>query len=105
MSTTVKNYEVMTTEEISKELDRLADILDNCIYSGDMGDTWDKTYKEYNKLENLLNRKYREDNQDIFDAYYKEHIEGKSWSEIDPDDWSFYSDWHKEMYGYRPKHI
>lgn len=38
-------------------------------------------------------------------AYFKEHIEGKSWDEIDDDCWGWYSDWHKDVYGYRPHGI
>ena len=103
MNTTMKNYEAMTSAEINKELDRLAEKLEKCICIGDMGDAWDETYKEYSKVEELLNKRYREDNQERFDAYYEEHIKGKAWNEIEPERWEFYSDWHKEMYGYRPR--
>jgi hypothetical protein len=32
-------------------------------------------------------------------------IEGKSFDEIDPNCWDFYSDWHKDVFGYRPHGI
>ena len=39
--------------------------------------------------------------------YYEDHIEAFKEYEShmgEPDfDWSFYSDWHKDMYGYRPR--
>lgn len=48
---------------------------------------------------------YREENEPKVRAYFKEHFEGKTWSEIDGDLWSFYSDWHKDVFGYRPHGI
>ena len=97
----MKNYNAMTDAEISKRMDELADILD----CGCTTDAWDEAYSEYRKLWDIQSERYRERNQAAFDAFYAEHIEGKSWEEIDPEDWSWYSDWHKDMYGFRPKHI
>lgn len=101
MNTTMKNYEAMTTEEINKMMDNLAVILESPIDP----EAWSEYYKEHSKLEAILNKRYREENQEKFDAFYKKYIEGKTWEEIDPEDWSYYSDWHKDMYGFRPKHI
>jgi hypothetical protein len=95
------NYNTMTTEAIKQRVRELMKVLD----TQSMDDAWDKAYKEYNMLNYILDERYREENQADFDAFYKEHIEGKSWEEIDPDDWGFYSDWHKDMYGFRPRHI
>lgn len=94
-------FESMTTAEINKRINELDFIL--------MGDctseAWDKAYKERSKLSAILDVRYREENQSAFDAFYAKHIEGKSWEEIDPEAWQCYSDWHKDMYGYRPRHI
>lgn len=91
----------MSTEEIRRRVDKVSNILD-----GDpCSDAWDEAYKEYGRLNAVLDERYREENQSAFDAFYAEHIKGKSWEEIDPEDWSYYSDWHKDMYGFRPKHI
>ena len=43
-------------------------------------------------------------------SYFKEHFEGKSWEEIRQDEelydsWGYYSDWHKDVYGFRPRAI
>jgi hypothetical protein len=91
----------MTSEEIKSRLDELSDILQ----FGCFGDNWDEAYKEYSRYSAVLDERYREENQSAFDAFYKEHIEGKAWEEIDGDTWQTYSDWHKDMYGFRPKHI
>ena len=90
----------MTTEAIRNRIRELSDIL-----NGPIDDNWSETYSEYSKLSSVLDERYREENQEKFDAFYAEHIEGKSWDEIDPEDWGFYSDWHKDMYGFRPRHI
>lgn len=97
----MKNYDTMTFEEINKRIRELSDILNgDCTTKA-----WDEAYKEYFNLNYILDERYREENQDAFNAFYAEHIEGKTWDEIDPEDWQYYSDWHKDMYGFRPKSI
>ena len=91
----------MTNTEINKRIRELSDILDG--YPVDK--VWDEAYKEYCELTSILDERYREENQAKFDSFYEKHIKGKTWEEIDPDDWQFYSDWHKDMYGFRPKFI
>lgn len=48
---------------------------------------------------------YREENEPKIREYFLEHFAGKSWSEIDANRWDFYSDWHKDVFGYRPHGI
>ena len=93
--------QTMTTSEINARVRELSSIL----YGDCTTEAWDEAYKEYFKLNSILDERYREENQAAFDAFYAEHIEGKSWEEIDPEDWQWYSDWHKDMYGFRPKSI
>lgn len=91
----------MTTAEINARIRELDDIL--------MGDcttkAWNKAYNERSKLTAILDERYREENQDAFNSFYEKHIKGKTWEEIDPEAWQSYSDWHKDMYGYRPRTI
>jgi tRNA-dihydrouridine synthase len=94
-------YNTMTTEEIRNRIRELSDILNSDCTSDD----WADAYIEYHDLNAVMDERYREENQEQFDSFYREHIEGKSWDEIDPEDWGFYSDWHKDMYGFRPKFI
>lgn len=47
-------------------------------------------------------KKYREENEPKIREYFARNIEGKMWKDIDPADWEFYSDWHKDVFGYRP---
>jgi hypothetical protein len=97
----MKNYNTMTDAEISARIREL-----NIVLLGDCTTkAWDDAYIEYGKLRAIQDERYRERNQADFDAFYAKHIEGKSWEEINPEDWSFYSDWYKDMYGYRPRHI
>ena len=50
-------------------------------------------------------KRYRRENEPKIREYFAQHIEGKTWDEIDPEDWQFYSDWHKDVFGYRPHAI
>ncbi len=90
----------MTNAELSARARELSDAM----YVA-TGAVWDDLYKEYVNINDVLDERYREENQAAFDAFHAKHIEGKSWEEIDPEDWGFYSDWHKDMYGFRPKSI
>lgn len=91
----------MSTDAIRQRVRELSDVL-----NGDpTTNAWDEAYKEYGRLNAVLDDRYRAENQAEFDAFYAEHIEGKTWEEIDPEDWEYYSDWHKDMYGFRPHSI
>lgn len=98
---TTKNINAMSTEEINNRIRELSYVLEVCT----SGEDWDRAYGEYSELTAILDERYREENQSDFDAFFEKHIKGKKWEEIDPEDWDFYSDWHKDMYGFRPKHI
>lgn len=56
---------------------------------------WDEAYEIYNTLRYIEDEEYREENMEKFKAYEARMNE--------PDfDWDYYSDWHKDMFGYRP---
>ncbi len=46
---------------------------------------------------------YRERELPEITKYFEEHIKGKSWEEIDCDRRDWYSDWHKDVFGFRPR--
>jgi hypothetical protein len=84
------------SREISKRVDELSRLLD-------MNVDWDKNYDEYCILNNILDERYREENIEAFEKFFFKHIYAKEWNEIDPDILQSYSDWHKDMFGYRPR--
>ena len=52
-------------------------------------------------------QRYKEENEPKLIAYFEKHFKGKTWAEICASEelinhWDFYSDWHKDVYGYRP---
>lgn len=57
-----------------------------------------------------MDRRYKEENEPKVMAYFNEYFKGRTWDEIRNneelyDRWGFYSDWHKDVYGYRPHDI
>ena len=77
--------------DLYNELDRK---LEELMYSEDRG-AWKETYEQYTFLNSIMDEIYREENYDKFREYELRMNE--------PDfDWDYYSDWHKDMYGYRP---
>ena len=86
----------LTTKEIGERVDELSKLLD-------MNIDWDKNYDEYCMLNNILDERYREENIESFEKFFFKHIYAKEWNEIDPEVLQSYSDWHKDMFGYRPR--
>ena len=39
---------------------------------------------------------------EAFEKFFFNHIYGKEWNEIDGDILCSYSDWHKDVFGFRP---
>lgn len=100
------NPQYITEADIFKMVDLLTD------NDGDPKVVFDGVFMQMlaNKPEWLINEadedeRYRKENESKIRAYYAEHIEGKSFDEIDPNCWDFYSDWHKDVFGYRPHGI
>ena len=57
----------------------------------------------YNYVEDDEN--FRKENESQIREYFAEHFAGKTWDEIEPERWDFFSDWHKDVFGYRPHGI
>ncbi len=89
---TKETIKAMPNEERSALRRELFDALDNAYYND--GDT--KTpQRALNILETVEDEEYYEANIEQFREYEAKMNE--------PDfDWGFYSDWHKDMFGYRP---
>ena len=65
------------------------------------GDT--TNFDEWADLCATEHEEYRERALPEITKYFDEHIKGKSWEEIDQNCWDWYSDWHKDVFGYRPR--
>ena len=88
------------TELLKARVNELSKKLDT-IWCG--SPEWDTTYDEYCKINAELDRRYKEENIEKFEQFFYKHIYGKKWSEIDSEILDSYSDWHKDMFGYRPR--
>lgn len=63
-----------------------------------------------NKADMIFNyveedERYRRENEPKIREYFEKNFVGKEWKDIDPEMWDFYSDWHKDVFGYRPHGI
>ena len=90
------------TEAEKRELDGLYITLDTLLPSSD---EWDKAYERFCELTAKRDQEFFEDNIEHLEDFFNKHIKGKEFSEIAPEDWDYYSDYHKDVYGYRPKGI
>lgn len=83
---------VKMSKEERKELQKQCEAILNL---QEMGEDWDVAYKCYSTLWAIEDEEYREEHMQEFKAYEARMGE--------PDfDWDYYSDWHKDMFGYRP---
>ena len=86
----------LTDKEINERIDELSKKLD-------MDIDWDTNYAMYQLLNDILDERYRESNIVKFEEFFFKNIYGKEWEEVRGETWDFYSDWHKDMFGYRPR--
>ena len=86
----------LTDNEINNRIGELSRLLD-------MGTDWDKNYDEYCLLNSISDERYRNKYMKQFEDFFYKNIYGKEWNEIDGDILDTYSDWHKDMFGYRPR--
>lgn len=98
---TKAELEAMTDKELNDRYNEANHNLEMIMGS----DGWDEAYTYYCLITSIQDDRYRKANQADFDAFYHKYIEGRRWEEIDMDAFQTYSDWHKDMYGYRPKSL
>ena len=60
-------------------------------------------YDEWADLCATEHEEYRERELPEITKYFEQYIKGKSWEELDRDRWDWYSDWHKDVFGFRPR--
>lgn len=72
--------------------------------SNELNYNWnDDLYNEYCELNAILNEEYRRENEPKLIAFFEKYIKDKNLDDIDNECWDFYSDFHKDVYGFRPK--
>ena len=89
---TSAEYKALDKQSRRKASDDLIHLLDTTDPSDDLWDTYYEIHCWYIAVDD---DEYREENMEAFKAYEARMNE--------PDfDWDYYSDWHKDMFGYRP---
>ena len=64
---------------------------------------WDDAYDRYCELCAKEQEEYKRENIDNLKKFYDVYIANREWKDIDPEAWDWYSDYHKDVFGYRPK--
>ena len=90
------------TQAERNEMRTLAKTLDTVICGSP---EWDKAYNRYLELCCKEQDEYRDEHYGKLRQFYEEHIADREWNEIDQGAWDFYSDYHKDVFGYRPRGI
>ena len=60
-------------------------------------------YDEWSRLNELEQEEYRSRELPEITKYFETYIKGKTWEELDRERWNWYSDWHKDVFGFRPR--
>lgn len=76
----------------------------------DNNDNFKRYYAVYFNVVAVEDDEFREENEADLRAYFEKWFAGKSWEEIRSDEelysrWDFYSDYHKDVYGFRPRNV
>lgn len=89
----IKAMDKAERNELRNKIDA---VLNNQGYIGDIN-LWDVAYATYSNLWHIEDDEYYEENIEAFREYESHYGE--------PDfDYGFYSDWHKDIFGFRPRH-
>ena len=89
---TSAEYKALDKQSRRKAYDNIRKLMDD---TDPASDTWSAYYEIYCWYNAVDDEEYREENMAEFKAYEARMNE--------PDfDWDYYSDWHKDMFGYRP---
>ena len=89
---TSAEYKALDKQSRRKAYNELTALMDATDPSNDL---WDACYQIFCWYNAVDDDEYREENMEAFKAYEAKMGE--------PDfDWDYYSDWHKDMFGYRP---
>lgn len=104
----IPNYtyeEIMVMDDTQRRAVR--DVCTKHLDTYPMDDAWDYYYGIYNTLNAVIDDEFRAENEVKVRAIFKKYFEGKTWDEIRNDQklydkWGFYSDYHKDCFGYRP---
>lgn len=99
---TIAEVEVAPEEEVKALYNRISSVMDGAMYDAFGKERSHLIEKWYWSLGAELDERFRKQTEPSLRQFYEEHIKDKARNEIDADDWSFYSDWHKDCYGYRP---
>lgn len=88
------------TNEQKARINELQEILETTFGE----ETWNKAYAEWEELAAIREEEYRRENEPKLIAYYNKYIKGKTYYELlYTNEWDFYSDFHKDVYGFRPR--
>ena len=79
-------------------------LMDYCAYNEDYRHLWDKVYKVWDEFRGMADAKYRERYEDEFLAFERKNVDYTNGLWIgSEEDYQFYSDWSKDVYGYRKR--
>jgi hypothetical protein len=106
-----KNIFALTREDIkAMGYEERNAIHEYCEWHMEANDDFSNYYLVYALVGAIEQEEYLARNEDKIKAYFNRHFKGKTWEEISSNEelcdcWDFYSDWHKDCYGYRPHGI
>ena len=104
----IKAYQELPYTEVLKATNynwhELSDLMDACYYNPAYKPYKDLVTEWYWEEDAVSSRAYRNHVRADFEAYEQKHVHGTIFVGTE-DDFGFYSDWHKDFYGYRPHFI
>ena len=78
-------------------------VLDSHLQLHSNDELFSPIYAVYLSYITVEQERYISENEEEFNKFYVNNINGKRYDEIEPEMLDWYSDWHKDMFGYRPR--
>lgn len=104
----IKAYNELPYDEVLKatgyDWHKISELMECCHYEDSYKPYRDLVSDWYWEESEASDKAYRRHVRADFEAYEQKHVHGTIFVGTE-DDFSFYSDWHKDFYGYRPHYI
>lgn len=107
----VVGFESWTDKELNELYSRLSKGMDMVYYDDKISEEHKAlTEKAYWTVTAETDNRYRKEQEPKIRKFFMENFNGKSWNDIKADEelydnWGWYSDWHKDVFGYRPHDV
>lgn len=94
------------TQEMKNRKKELENIMDSYAWDESISrEQYKAAYAEWRDIREQEDKEYAEKAYPDLKEYFEKYIKGRQWSDVEGETFDYYSDWFKDVFGYRPRQI